>query len=102
MERIDPPPRQESQAAQGPRALARHIALARLVVQLAGAKLCDLGTRALGRGGGRTAIGGTGDRLDRELMAKDPVLQKQMLGKLSAFLVRPDDRALFGLRSAGE
>ncbi len=37
-----------------------------------------------------------------ELMAKDAELQKQMLGKLSAFLVRPDDRALFGLRSAGE
>ena len=37
-----------------------------------------------------------------ELMNKDPELQKQMLGKLSAFLTRPDDRELFGLRSAGE
>lgn len=37
-----------------------------------------------------------------ELMAKDSELQKQMLGKLSTFLVRPDDRALFGLRSVGE
>ena len=37
-----------------------------------------------------------------ELMNKDPDLQKQMLGKLSAFLTRPDDRMLFGLRSAGE
>ena len=37
-----------------------------------------------------------------ELMAKDTELQKQMLGKLSTFLVRPDDRALFGLRSVGE
>ena len=37
-----------------------------------------------------------------ELMNKDPDLQKQMLGKLSTFLVRPDDRALFGLKSIGE
>lgn len=37
-----------------------------------------------------------------ELMEKDAELKKQMLGKLSTFLVRPDDRALFGLRSAGE
>ncbi|MDQ2734371.1 MAG: hypothetical protein M3Y55_05130 [Pseudomonadota bacterium] len=37
-----------------------------------------------------------------ELMAKDTDLQKQMLGKLSTFLVRPDDRALFGLRSSGD
>ena len=37
-----------------------------------------------------------------ELMAKDPEFQKQMLGKLSTFLTRPDDRRLFGLRSAGE
>ena len=37
-----------------------------------------------------------------ELMAKDTEFQKTMLGKLSAFLTRPDDRALFGLRSAGE
>ncbi len=37
-----------------------------------------------------------------ELMAKDTELQRQMLGKLSTFLVRPDDRALFGLRSVGE
>lgn len=37
-----------------------------------------------------------------ELMAKDTEFQKQMLGKLSTFLVRPDDRALFGLRSVGE
>ena len=36
-----------------------------------------------------------------ELMNKDPDLQKEMLGKLSAFLTRPEDRALFGLRSAG-
>ena len=35
-------------------------------------------------------------------MNKDPNLQKQMLGKLSAFLTRPDDRVLFGLRSVGE
>ena len=34
-----------------------------------------------------------------ELMDKDTEVQQQMLGKLSAFLVRPDDRALFGLRS---
>ncbi len=32
-----------------------------------------------------------------ELMEKDPGLMKEMLGKLSSFLVRPDDRALFGL-----
>ena len=37
-----------------------------------------------------------------ELMAKDTESQKTMLGKLSAFLTRPDDRVLFGLRSAGE
>ena len=37
-----------------------------------------------------------------ELMDKDPQLKAQMLGKLSTFLVRPDDRALFGLRSGGE
>ena len=37
-----------------------------------------------------------------ELMAKDAELQKQMMGKLSTFLVRPDDRVLFGLRSVGE
>ena len=37
-----------------------------------------------------------------ELMNKDPELQKQMLGKLSTFLVRPEDRVLFGLRSVGE
>ena len=37
-----------------------------------------------------------------ELMNKDPELQTQMLGKLSAFLTRPEDRVLFGLRSAGE
>lgn len=37
-----------------------------------------------------------------ELMADDMALQEQMLGKLSAFLTGPDDRALFGLRSAGE
>ncbi len=35
-----------------------------------------------------------------ELMAKDAEFQKQMLGKLSAFLVREDDRTLFGLRSS--
>ena len=35
-------------------------------------------------------------------MNKDPDVQKQMLGKLSAFLTRPEDRVLFGLRSAGE
>ena len=35
------------------------------------------------------------------LMNNDPDLQQQMLGKLSAFLTRPDDRALFGLRSVG-
>ena len=32
-----------------------------------------------------------------ELMNKDPELQKQMLGKLSTFLVRREDRALFNL-----
>ena len=37
-----------------------------------------------------------------ELMDKDPQLKAQMLGKLSTFLVRPDDRALFELRSGGE
>ena len=37
-----------------------------------------------------------------ELMDKDAELKKQMLGKLSTFLVRPEDRVLFGLRSAGE
>ncbi len=37
-----------------------------------------------------------------EMMAKYPELQKQMLVKLSAFLVREDDRALFGLRSVRE
>ena len=37
-----------------------------------------------------------------ELMNKDPELQKQMLGKLSGFLIRPEDRVLFGLKSAGE
>ena len=37
-----------------------------------------------------------------ELMNKDPDLQKQMLGKLSAFLTRPEDRVLFELRSAGD
>ncbi len=37
-----------------------------------------------------------------ELMAKDAGFQKQMLGKLSTFLTRPDDRTLFGLRSASE
>ena len=37
-----------------------------------------------------------------ELMADDMALQEQMLKKLSSFLTRPDDRALFGLRSAGE
>ena len=37
-----------------------------------------------------------------ELMDKDPQLKAQMLGKLSTFLVRPDDRALFGLRSGDE
>ncbi|NUZ09065.1 mobilization protein [Piscinibacter koreensis] len=34
-----------------------------------------------------------------ELMEKDPELRKQILGKLSTFLSRPDDRALFGLPS---
>ena len=34
-----------------------------------------------------------------ELMDKDTEVQKQMLARLSAFLVRPDDRALFDLRS---
>lgn len=33
-----------------------------------------------------------------ELMDKDPEVGKQMLGKLSAFLVRPDDRALFDFK----
>ncbi|MDQ2733542.1 MAG: mobilization protein [Pseudomonadota bacterium] len=37
-----------------------------------------------------------------ELMAKDTEFQKQMLGKLSAFLARPDDRGLFGLRSTAK
>ena len=37
-----------------------------------------------------------------ELMAKDTEFQKKILGTLSTFLTRPDDRALFGLRSAGE
>ena len=37
-----------------------------------------------------------------ELINKDPNLQKQMLGKLSAFLTRPDDRVLIGLRKVGE
>ena len=37
-----------------------------------------------------------------ELMNKDSELQKQMLGKLSGFLTRPEDRVLFGLKSAGE
>lgn len=37
-----------------------------------------------------------------ELMGKDPQLKAQMLGKLSTFLTRPEDRVLFGLRSAGE
>ena len=37
-----------------------------------------------------------------DLMDKDAELKKQMLGKLSTFLTRPDDRVLFGLRSAGE
>ena len=37
-----------------------------------------------------------------ELMEKDAELKKEMLGKRSAFLVRPDDRALFGLRSAAD
>ena len=32
-----------------------------------------------------------------ELMNKDPELQKSMLGKLSSFLTRDDDRKLFGL-----
>ncbi len=32
-----------------------------------------------------------------ELMGKDAELQQQMLGKLSGFLTRPDDRKLFGL-----
>ena len=37
-----------------------------------------------------------------ELMAKDTESQKLWLGKLSGFLVRPDDRALFGLRSTAK
>lgn len=37
-----------------------------------------------------------------ELMNKDPELQKQMLGKLSGFLTRPEDRALFGLKTSVE
>ena len=37
-----------------------------------------------------------------ELMNKDPELQKEMLGKLSGFLTRSEDRMLFGLRSAGD
>ena len=32
-----------------------------------------------------------------EIMANDVELQKSMLGKLSAFLTREDDRKLFGL-----
>ena len=32
-----------------------------------------------------------------ELMNKDSELQKSMLGKLSSFLTRDDDRKLFGL-----
>jgi len=32
-----------------------------------------------------------------EMMANDAELQKSMLGKLSAFLTREDDRKLFGL-----
>lgn len=32
-----------------------------------------------------------------ELMGKDAQLQTQMLGKLSTFLVRPEDRALFNM-----
>jgi septal ring factor EnvC (AmiA/AmiB activator) len=32
-----------------------------------------------------------------EMMANDTELQKSMLGKLSAFLTREDDRKLFGL-----
>ena len=35
-----------------------------------------------------------------EGMANDQELQKQMLANLSAFLTRPDDRALFGLSTA--
>ena len=35
-----------------------------------------------------------------DLMERDQDLRKQMLGKLSSFLTRDDDRALFGL-SAG-
>lgn len=34
-----------------------------------------------------------------ELMNKDPDVHKQMLGKLSAFLTRDEDRALFSLSS---
>ena len=37
-----------------------------------------------------------------ELMDRDKDVQKEMLGRLSAFLTRPDDRALFGLASARE
>ena len=37
-----------------------------------------------------------------EEMDKDPESQKLWLGKLSGFLVRPDDRALFGLRSTAK
>ena len=37
-----------------------------------------------------------------ELMEKDAELKKAMLGKLFAFLVRPDDRGSFGLRSAAD
>ena len=34
-----------------------------------------------------------------ELMDKDTEVQKQILARLSAFLVRHDDRALFGLKT---
>ena len=34
-----------------------------------------------------------------ELMARDAAVQAQMLARLSGFLTRPDDRALFGLQS---
>ena len=37
-----------------------------------------------------------------ELMNRDPEFQKEMLGKLSGFLTRPEDRVLFGLKSAGD
>ena len=37
-----------------------------------------------------------------DLMDKDPEVKKTMTGKLSSFLTRPEDRALFGFRSAGE